>query len=97
VALAEPNAALIADEEGLQPNWPFAGVPDEVIVGGVLSVQIFMSNGAIKSFNSAVGAAEDFVLIKIVVKGSARHGVPIPLPNNAVMSRAPSTNINESG
>ena len=97
VALAEPSAALIADDEGLQPNAPFAGVPVAVIVGGVLSVQIFIANGAIKSFNSAVGEAEDFVFMNIEVNGSARQGVPMPFPNNAVMSRAPSTNINESG
>ena len=40
VAVAEPKAALIAEDEGLQPKAPFAGVPDAVTVGGTVSVQI---------------------------------------------------------
>jgi len=96
VAVAVPKAASIADVDGLQLKAPFAGVPVAVIVGGTLSVQTFIAKGGIKSFNSAVVAAEDFVFIKMDVKGSPRQGVEIPAPNKAVMSMAPSTNCNES-
>src|SRR6266496_4330751 len=37
VAVAEPNAALIAADVGLQPRAPLAGVPVAVIVGAVTS------------------------------------------------------------
>jgi hypothetical protein len=37
VAVAEPKAASIAAPDGLQPKFPFAGVPVAVIVGPVIS------------------------------------------------------------
>jgi hypothetical protein len=37
VAVALPNAALIAEVDGLQPRTPLAGLPDVVIVGAVTS------------------------------------------------------------
>jgi len=39
VADAEPRAALMAEEDGLQPSCPFAGVPVAVIVGAILSLE----------------------------------------------------------
>jgi len=37
VAVAEPSAALIAADVGLQPRLPFAGIPVAVMVGAVIS------------------------------------------------------------
>jgi len=37
VAVAEPRAASIAADVGLQPRLPFAGVPVAIIVGAVTS------------------------------------------------------------
>jgi hypothetical protein len=95
VAVAPSSTPLIVAVDGLHPRAVEA-VEDGVIVGGVLSVQKLTANGSIKSFKSAVGEADDFVLIKIVWKGIGAQGVAAPLPTNAVKSRAASMNCNES-
>ena len=38
MAVTEPNAASIADEDGLHPSPPLAGVPVVVNDGGVISL-----------------------------------------------------------
>src|SRR5687767_15935117 len=69
--LSEAVAPVGPGIVGLHPvRFRSAG---QLRVGGVLSKHIFIWNGEIKSFRSAVLSAEDFVLIKRVSNGSELH------------------------